>query len=103
MDWTKNTDGSEVKIVETHENTKDEYKDVQWGWYTKYDLYSTKHAWAQPEQKAYCDKLMDKSKSKANDDQTHKNDPDMKIYRIHLRLHNSCARVGRSRECEKEH
>jgi hypothetical protein len=80
--WAGDTSGGTIVLGHRVEQTTDDYEGTEFVWYTKMDLYLEKKALQNPEMKAYCDKLIASSKSKKHPDPKHKNDPEMKLYKV---------------------
>ena len=80
--WAGDTSGGTITLGHRVEQSSKEYEGHEFVWLTKMDLYLEKKAYENAEMKAYCDKLMASSKSKKHPDPKHKNDPDMKVYRV---------------------
>jgi hypothetical protein len=80
--WAGDTSGGTITLKhQVVQGTKD-YGGHEFVWLTKMDLYLEKKALENAEMKAYCDKLMAFSKSKKHPDPKHKNDPEMKLYKV---------------------
>ena len=70
--WAKDTTGAEVCMSErfTHESLEESKEGFEW--YTKYDLYAAKNAYAHPLQMSFCDKLLAAAKSRVHCDPKHR-------------------------------
>jgi hypothetical protein len=80
--WAGDTSGGTITLKHQIEQGTKEYEGQEFVWLTKMDLYLEKKALENAEMKAYCDKLMAFSKSKKHPDPKHKNDPEMKFYKV---------------------
>jgi hypothetical protein len=97
--WASDTSGGSVSLAELHANTTEESEGALWTWVTKYDLYSLKKAWGNPELTNYCNKLLAGAKTKKNIDPRFKNDKDMTMYKV-LKEHVEGSEVSRKRTSE---
>ena len=80
--WAGDTSGGTITLRHQVEQKTKEYEGHEFVWMNKMDLYLEKKAYENAEMKAYCDKLMASSKSKKHPDPKHKNDPEMKLYKV---------------------
>ncbi len=80
--WAGDTSGGTITLKHQVVQGTEEYGGHEYSWLTKMDLYLEKKAYENAEMKAYCDKLMSSSKSKKHPDPKHKNDPEMKLYKV---------------------
>ncbi len=60
----------------------EQYRDTQYSWVTKFDLYTRFSAYTSPDAKRFCDKQMQGAKTRPHPNPQHKKDPDFTLYRI---------------------
>ena len=76
--WAKDTTGAEVCLAERFSRESKEESKEGFEWYTKYDLYAAKNAYAHPLQMSFCDKLLAAAKSRVHCDPKHRKDKKQK-------------------------
>jgi hypothetical protein len=81
--WVKDPQFGQVKVNEIHRSSATTYKESQWMWVTKGDVYTKYSGWTSAEGKAWADKILaGASKVQRHPEKAHKNDDEMKIYRV---------------------
>ena len=95
--WAGDTSGGTIVLGHQVEQLTEDYDDTEYVWMTKMDLYLAKKALENADMKCYCDKLIAAAKSKKHTDPKHKNDTDMKLYRV-LGFHKEGHREANKRK-----
>ena len=81
--WVKDPQFGQVKVLDIHRSTATTYKSSEWMWVTKGDVYTKYSGWTSAEGKAWADKILaGASKVQKHPEKAHKNDVEMKIYRV---------------------
>jgi hypothetical protein len=95
--WAGDTSGGTIVLGLRVEQLAEDYDDTEYVWMTKMDLYLAKKALESADMKAYCDKLIAAAKSKKHTDPKHRNDTEMKLYKV-LGFHKEGHREANKRK-----
>jgi hypothetical protein len=56
--WAEDPSRGKLQVVSSATTTESQYENVQFGWFTKFDVYAAKAAYHSQEAKEYCDALL---------------------------------------------
>ena len=63
-EWAKDPSFGKMTLTETHYRKAVDYKETDYEWVTKYDLYSSKNAYAHQDQMDYCNEILSQARKK---------------------------------------